>query len=207
MAENSENVINDTEEQDDEEELESNLAQRRGRRNRGEKNSRQSALELLKKCKAEGKKHAFEVGEIENVYEEVTEEEYSSRVQGRIESNFVVGSGYDDDGREIFDEDYDYNSDEEPSNRKSMKKRKIMEGEKGNKEAEGGTKKKMKCIDDVFRSIGSANAVKVKESKVKIDEDDILGDILKEIKPESSGKFCAIKLNFKSEFLDDSIQL
>merc|ERR1711879_345549 len=100
--------------EDDEEEIETNLASRRGRRTRGDKNNRMSALEQFKKMKAEGKKHAFEVGEIDNVYEEVTEEEYSNRVQGRIESNFVVGSGYDDDGREIFDEDYDYNSDEEP---------------------------------------------------------------------------------------------
>ena len=126
----------DVEEQEDEE-VEA-LALRRGRRNRNEKSSRLSALELLKKCKAEGKKHAFEVGEVENLYEVVTEEEYSSRVQGRIESNFVVGSGYDDDGREVFDEDYDYNSDDDskrPGDRK-VKKRKGNDVEKGAKDGE-----------------------------------------------------------------------
>ena len=167
------------------EEEEDTLASRRSRRsNKNDKNSRLSALELLKKCKAEGKKHAFEVGEIDNIYEEVTEEEYSSRVQSRIETNFVIGSGYDDDGREIFDEDYDYNSDDErrPDDRKPIKKRKA-DGEKGDQEG-GTTKKKMKCIDDVFRSMG--NNTKVKEAKVKIEEDDILGDILKELTPASS---------------------
>ncbi|KAH0507680.1 DNA polymerase alpha catalytic subunit [Microtus ochrogaster] len=79
----------------------------RARREKKSKKGRQEALERLKKAKA-GEKYKYEVEDLTSVYEEVDEEQYSKLVQARQDDDWIVdddGTGYVEDGREIFDDD------------------------------------------------------------------------------------------------------
>lgn len=88
------------------------------------------------------------------------------------------GTGYVEDGREIFD-------DEEIEEQESATKKRDNANKKGakkrlrdvNKPAEGSS-----SIRSMFGNV----SVKKKESKVKLDDDDILADILGEINPNES---------------------
>ncbi|KAK5936101.1 hypothetical protein CgunFtcFv8_027611 [Champsocephalus gunnari] len=81
----------------------------RSRREKKEKTGRKSALEQLKKAKR-GEKIKYEVEKFSSVYEEVDEQQYSEMVRGRQEDDWIIdddGTGYVEDGREIFDDDLD----------------------------------------------------------------------------------------------------
>uniref|UniRef100_A0A8C7JRZ9 DNA polymerase n=1 Tax=Oncorhynchus kisutch TaxID=8019 RepID=A0A8C7JRZ9_ONCKI len=79
----------------------------RSRREKKEKTGRKSALEQLKRAK-KGEKVKYEVEDLTSVYEEVDEEQYSRMVRERQDDDWIIdddGTGYVEDGREIFDED------------------------------------------------------------------------------------------------------
>ncbi|KAG4074677.1 hypothetical protein HA402_004548 [Bradysia odoriphaga] len=145
-------------------------ANHRAKRQRIDKHGRFAALAKLKELK--GSKHKYEISEdVDNVYDEVDEQEYSNRVTSRALDDWIEddGTGYVEDGREIFDDD------EEDLPRKNVSKTKRSD------------KKRVKDIGDPVQGKGSikslfGNAVpKKKDSNVKLEDDNILADILCEL--------------------------
>uniref|UniRef100_A0A674EQ47 DNA polymerase n=1 Tax=Salmo trutta TaxID=8032 RepID=A0A674EQ47_SALTR len=83
------------------------LAMGRSRREKKEKTGRKSALEQLKRAK-KGEKVKYEVRGCGCYSQEVDEEQYSRMVRERQDDDWIIdddGTGYVEDGREIFDED------------------------------------------------------------------------------------------------------
>lgn len=63
----------------------------RERRKRVKHESKASAFEKLRQLKSGGIKHKYEIEEVENVYEEISEKEYTERVLKRQEDDWIVG--------------------------------------------------------------------------------------------------------------------
>lgn len=75
-------------------------------------------MERLKNLK--GKKNKYVIDDVQKVYDEVDEREYSKIVLARQEDDWIVDDGggdYVEDGREIFDDDHDEASVAESSKR------------------------------------------------------------------------------------------
>ncbi|PVD18466.1 hypothetical protein C0Q70_21015 [Pomacea canaliculata] len=158
------------------------LAQSRSRRERVDKTGRLAALERLRKAKQQGVKNKFEIDDEKNVYDLVEESEYSDMVRQRQEDDWIVdddGSGYVEDGREIFDDDMDEDA-------VSKGQSKIKEGsKKKNKNiVRPGTKPK-KDIKTMFAAV-AASSSKKKEKEVSVTGDDILGDLMQELRQGSN---------------------
>lgn len=64
-------------------------SERRKREKRGS-TSKFAAFERLKQTKTDGKKNKYEIAPIENVYEEVSEKEYTNTVLKRQENDWIV---------------------------------------------------------------------------------------------------------------------
>lgn len=64
-------------------------SERRRREKRGS-SSKFAAFEKLKQAKNEGKKNKYEIAPLENVYEEVSEKEYTNTVLKRQEQDWIV---------------------------------------------------------------------------------------------------------------------
>ncbi|XP_026485188.2 DNA polymerase alpha catalytic subunit [Vanessa tameamea] len=146
------------------------LAGQRAKRQKVDKHGRMTALEKLKLLKGKGSKHKYDVDEMENVYDTVDETEYSERVLQRQEDDWIEddGTGYVEDGREIFDDDDGiddtYVATSKESGRGQKRKAKVAPPSgKGN-----------------IRNLLGAMPSKKKED-VKISEDNILSDIMSDL--------------------------
>uniref|UniRef100_I3KAC7 DNA polymerase n=1 Tax=Oreochromis niloticus TaxID=8128 RepID=I3KAC7_ORENI len=146
------------------------LAKTRSRREKREKVGRKSALEQLKKAKM-GEKIKYEVKEFSSVYEEVDEDEYSKMVRERQEDDWIIdddGTGYVEDGREIFDDDLDDDvvEDKRGDSKKNVKKSVVA---------------KPNSIKSLFMN---SNVKRPAEKDVDLSKDDLLGDILQDLHSE-----------------------
>ncbi|XP_066519942.1 DNA polymerase alpha catalytic subunit isoform X2 [Hoplias malabaricus] len=155
------------------------IAVSRSRREKREKGGRKSALEQLKRAK-KGEKIKYEVEDISSVYEEVDEEQYSKLVRERQDDDWIIdddGTGYVEDGREIFDEDLEDKGLEKGSKSKSGKG-----GEsKDSKNAKKVSVSKPNSIKNMFMN---SNVRKPAEKDVDLSKDDLLGDILQDLHSE-----------------------
>ncbi|KAI4889009.1 hypothetical protein NFI96_021924 [Prochilodus magdalenae] len=155
------------------------IAATRSRREKREKVGRKSALEQLKKAK-KGEKLKYEIEDITNVYEEVDEAKYSEMVRERQDDDWIIdddGTGYVEDGREIFDEDLEDNALEKGSKGKAGKG-----GEsKDSKNAKKVAVSKPNSIKSMFMN---SNVRKPAEKDVDLSKDDLLGDILQDLHSE-----------------------
>ncbi|CAB3373058.1 Hypothetical predicted protein [Cloeon dipterum] len=150
------------------------LATSRSRRQKADKLGKFAALKQLKEQR--GGKHKASLDEVNNVYDLVDEKEYSKRVLNRQCDDWIVdeGSGYVEDGREIFDDDLDEESISKQSRGKSG----------------GDRKRKSKHQDEGESSKGSGNIrhmlanmqpKKKKVEDVNIDNDELLGELMKDL--------------------------
>ncbi|CAL4103579.1 unnamed protein product, partial [Meganyctiphanes norvegica] len=114
------------------------------------------------------------VAEMEDVYEEVDEREYSKRRQDKLQDDWIVdddGCGYVEDGREIFESD-----DEDIF---VGKKEKV----KHSKSSSGSSKKASGNIKNLLINMPSKK--KKSEKDVGLDDDALLGDILQDLNQEA----------------------
>ncbi|KAG7205801.1 hypothetical protein KM043_007746 [Ampulex compressa] len=161
------------------------------KRQKTDKSGRLSALEKLKRLK--GNKHKYEVEELENVYDEVDEKEYGKTVLERQSDDWIVddgGSGYIEDGRDIFDDDLDEESIQQA-------RRNTVAGPRKKKKEDA---KKKRNIQNMIMGMPSKQ-----KADIKLSEDNILGDLMSELKksenvkkPESKSirnKFCTTAQN------------
>ncbi|KAG2457229.1 DPOLA polymerase, partial [Polypterus senegalus] len=164
------------------------LATSRSRREKKEKTGRKSALDLLKKAKA-GEKIKYEVEDFSSVYEEVDEEQYSRLVRERQDDDWIIdddGTGYVEDGREIFDEELDEDALDTNSKGKG--------NDKGNKKKDSKNVKKTSVSKpNSIKSMFLASTVKSSEKDIDLSKDDLLGDILQDLHSEASTSSTVMK--------------
>ncbi|XP_046392604.1 DNA polymerase alpha catalytic subunit [Ischnura elegans] len=147
----------------------------RAKRQKLDKHGRAAAFEKLKKLK--GSKHKYEDTDVNNVYDEVDEREYSKRVLERQDDDWIEdddGAGYIEDGREIFDDDMDDEAISSATKRNSKGKPKKNVQNSSKELAAPGVKSN--SIRNMFMNIPAK-----KKKDVKLDEDEILGDIMQEL--------------------------
>lgn len=150
-------------------------SERRSSRSRKGNSAREQALDRLRKYVKTGEKVEYVDKEEEDIYDYVEEGEYEQLVSERQQDDFIVdddGTGYQDDGREIFDQELD----EKPAAGKGKAKGKAKEAEKP---------KNVKKITSMF-SAGTSLKKKEKPKNVTLKDDEFLDDILNSVMSDES---------------------
>jgi len=150
------------------------LARNRSRREKKDRYGRKAAFEQFKEARS-GQRPRYVISEEHNIYDEVDEAEYSKIVRDRQDDDWIVddGTGYVEDGREIFDDDL------EAVVTAAGKKKSTTSAKPAKNPNIRPTDSKPKSIRGMF----AAAAAKPKVQKaVNLEDDDILGDIMGELK-------------------------
>ncbi|XP_045472031.1 DNA polymerase alpha catalytic subunit [Harmonia axyridis] len=159
--------------------------ERKPKRQKRDTSYKAKAFEKFKQIKS-GAKNKYEIEEVDNVYETVDEKEYLKTVLDRQADDWVVdddGSGYYDDGREIFDDDLDSESIANASSKKGVKRKKKAVSDNIPK-------------GDLKRMLSKMPTKKKEEEKVS--EDVMLSELLGEIDENRD--------NSKPSTVDDSLK-
>ena len=135
-------------------------------------------MKKLREARDGGRKMNYEEEEVDNVYDIVEESEYAERVTKRKEEDWIVDDDgeYVEDGREIFDDEDDYQS----ADPKKYKERSKDKAEKAKKDKSN--------IKNML-----LNMPKKQNDDVKIEDDALLGDILGQIKSKPKPTSAAVK--------------
>jgi len=152
------------------------LARSRSRREKKDRYGRKAAFEQFREARS-GQRSRYVISDERNIYEEVDEEEYSKIVRDRQDDDWIVddGTGYVEDGREIFDED--------PEAVVTAGKRKSTKSTTTTKPAKNPNIRPADSKPKSIRGMFAAAAVKPKVQKaVSLEDDNILGDIMGELK-------------------------
>ncbi|XP_032596491.1 DNA polymerase alpha catalytic subunit isoform X2 [Drosophila grimshawi] len=154
----------------------------RVKRQRIDKSGRFAALERLKGLK--GTKNKCEVEDkVDDVYEVVDEREYAKRANEKYGGDWIEedGTGYAEDGRDFFEDEDEYS--DGGNEQTNGKQKKVNNAKKRPRDTEKPAKGKA-SIRNLF-----SNAVPRKtDIKNSVKDDDILADILGEIKQEPAGE-------------------
>ncbi|KAG7247620.1 hypothetical protein CRUP_006111, partial [Coryphaenoides rupestris] len=117
------------------------------------------------------------VEEVTSVYEEVDEEQYSKMVRKRQDDDWIIdddGTGYVEDGREIFDDDLEDDVLEKRG-------KAAAKGAESKKNAKKTAVAKPNSIKSLFMN---SNVKKPAEKDVDLSKDDLLGDLLQDLHSE-----------------------
>ncbi|EDX00243.1 uncharacterized protein Dyak_GE11060 [Drosophila yakuba] len=152
----------------------------RAKRQRVDKNGRFAAMERLRQLKGTKNKCQVE-DQVDDVYDVVDEREYAKRAQEKYGDDWIEedGTGYAEDLRDFFEDEDEYSDGEEEQKDFKKKKGVAPNSKKRPRETEKPVTGKA-SIKNLF-----SNAVPKKiDVKNSVKDDDILADILGEIKEE-----------------------
>ncbi|CAL8118832.1 unnamed protein product [Orchesella dallaii] len=172
------------------------LAKSRGRRSKNDKTGRAAALERLKGLR--GSKNKYEVSEVKNVYDVVDEDTYAERVNNRLKDDWIVddGTGYCENGLELFDEDL---ADDDDVWRAGSKKGREPKKKKQTKEEKETAKAGFQSVRDMLTSMPQKRKRQENGDKASAEEmkdDDLLGDLMQELHEEKKAKIAPSSSKF-----------
>uniref|UniRef100_A0A8C5CAG0 DNA polymerase n=1 Tax=Gadus morhua TaxID=8049 RepID=A0A8C5CAG0_GADMO len=163
------------------------LAASRSRREKRARTGRTAALEQLRKAK-KGEKLKYEVEEVASVYDEVDEDQYSKMVRERQDDDWIIdndGTGYVEDGREIFDDDLDDDVVEQ-RHRDGSPPTSVTQNAKGADSKKNLKKTAVAKPNSIKSLFMNSNVKKPAEKDVDLSKDDLLGDLLQDLHSEPS---------------------